>query len=113
MSSFKQLLIGVVLIVMSQGVFANWKSGNELLANCGSEIPYMRGVCLGYILGVDDRGWGKTHGGLSYCTPKGLTANQLQKIVSKYLNDHPEELHYTADVLVGKALLKAFPCKAN
>ncbi|MFP6801731.1 MAG: Rap1a/Tai family immunity protein, partial [Pseudomonadales bacterium] len=47
-----------------------------------------------------------------FCVPEGengVTAGQLRKIVVKYLNENPEELHLTAGSLVSNALNEAFP----
>jgi hypothetical protein len=45
------------------------------------------------------------------CWPKGVTVFQAVRVVTKWLNDHPEDLHNTARVEVMKALMAAFPCK--
>ncbi len=42
--------------------------------------------------------------------PLGYTAGQMEKIVKKWLNDHPEKLHLDAAALVIKAISEAFPC---
>jgi hypothetical protein len=39
----------------------------------------------------------------------GVTNYQLQKVVTKYLTDFPQLLHYQADLLVLRALHRAFP----
>jgi Rap1a immunity proteins len=72
-------------------------------------------MCFGYISGIVDvgdfdhavlpnnpsRGW---------CMPEGVSNSQLAKVIVKYGNDHPEELHLPAVLLVENALIKAFPC---
>jgi len=40
---------------------------------------------------------------------EGVTTPQAIKIVEKFLNDHPEDLHSVADGLCYVALAKAFP----
>jgi hypothetical protein len=45
------------------------------------------------------------------CPPYESTYGQEFRIVTKYLQDHPEELHLKNSDLVEKALAKAFPCQ--
>jgi hypothetical protein len=46
------------------------------------------------------------------CLPiEGVTAGQAIRIVTKYLNAHPERLHRDAHILVVEALREAFPCR--
>lgn len=45
-----------------------------------------------------------------YCIPKGATNAQTEQFVIKYLNAKPEYLGYDASILVGWALMKAYPC---
>jgi hypothetical protein len=72
------------------------------------------GLCMGYILGIVD-----SHSTIStvlhksqsgYCIPKGVTQTQMAKIVAKYGNEHPEELHQAGLVIVVQSFQKAFPC---
>ena len=48
-----------------------------------------------------------------FCPPSRVTYGQVQEIVIKYLNDHPEQLHLFAADLTIKALRKEFPCPAK
>jgi hypothetical protein len=45
-----------------------------------------------------------------YCIPKGATSAQTEQFVIKYLNAKPEYMNYDASILVGWALMKAYPC---
>ena len=72
------------------------------------------GMCLGFISGVDDLNTMDSdilktpiH---AWCVPGGVTTTQLAKVVVKYGNDHPEELHFPAVAVVVGALVGAFPC---
>ena len=38
-----------------------------------------------------------------------ITTKQLRKIVLKYFNEHPEDLHLTASSIVPEALNRALP----
>ena len=55
--------------------------------------------------------------GVSKASPRvcldDLTYAQQARIVLKYLQDHPEEIHQRNAILVDKALSKAFPCHDN
>ena len=49
-----------------------------------------------------------------FCPPsEGFQTEQGIRIVVKYLESHPEELHQGKRVLVIQAFGKAFPCKGN
>jgi hypothetical protein len=45
------------------------------------------------------------------CPAKDSTYEQGTRVVVKYLQDHPEELHMKSSALVERALAKAFPCR--
>jgi hypothetical protein len=48
----------------------------------------------------------------SVCVPDALTVGQLRNIVVRYLEEHPEELHYASIVVLNNALHEVFPCEA-
>jgi hypothetical protein len=106
------------------------ETGNELQRDCARDPKF----CLGYITGVSDAysAWAvadqanqamykRKHGeALSerywikprrYCLPNSATPEQAKQAVLKYLADHPAELSYDADELIGAALEAAFPCR--
>jgi Rap1a immunity proteins len=81
--------------------------------------PYLAGLYEGYIFGF-------THGAVSvfidntimwnncdidFCIPGSATKEQTIDIVSKFLKDHPEQLHENAVDLIMEAMKQAFPCK--
>ncbi len=47
----------------------------------------------------------------AFCLPKGGTTDQMIKVVIKYLENHPEQLHLPAANVIYLALDDAFPCK--
>jgi hypothetical protein len=76
--------------------------------------------CLGYILGITDGGTFsrlttvQTHGTdktLVSCIPENVDANELGLIFLKYMDDHPEYLHYDSALNVQTAINHSFPCK--
>ena len=62
------------------------------------------GFCLGIVKGVTDTS-------TKVCPPKEVNVGQNVRVVLKYSQDHPEELHVNQSPLIEKALSKAFPCK--
>jgi Rap1a immunity proteins len=72
------------------------------------------GLCMGFISGVVDLNTLDSgilkHPTNGWCVPDSATSTQLAKVVVKYGNEHPEELHVTSVIFVANALLAAFPC---
>jgi Rap1a immunity proteins len=64
--------------------------------------------CIGYVDGVTD-GW--LLAGRSICAPADATVGEYAAVVTKYLEDHPEELHLSPASLVIRAVNHAWPCK--
>jgi hypothetical protein len=108
------------------GVRAVTLDGNRLLPQCEEAIRIAndsrRGLdadasyCLGFITGIvtmtDEVRIANPKYAKLPCYPDGtMTAAQAVRVVTKYLNSHPEELHRDAHVLVVEALTEAFPCK--
>ena len=92
-------------------------SGNWLLVSCQLSAramddstveqtkfdSYRVGICNGLVEGVGDVS-------PRVCRDSSVTYGQQLRVVVKYLQDHPEELHLRNTALVEKALAKAFPC---
>ena len=88
-------------------------TGNELLEYCENESVYSQSLCNGFIDGAGD-------GFLSYalyigrqlpfCYPEGATVRQMRRVIVKYLEEHPQDLHYGAADSAFIALEDAFPC---
>jgi len=64
---------------------------------------YYAGYCLGIVKGTSLT--------TRVCTPDGVTVLQATRVVFKYLNDHPAQLHLPEVELIEEALSKAFPCE--
>ena len=92
-------------------------NGNDLLDVCATlpnDQSFFSAIswCRGYVFAISDASHcGNTIAGFSSDTPVGVESSQLQRIVVKWLNDHPELLHFNASGLVARALQEAFPCK--
>jgi hypothetical protein len=85
-----------------------------LLDKTGNGNALQAGLCSGYIAGfVDGTYIGKVHGHLPipYCLPPNVTNDELAKVVIKYADQHPEQLHETAPYFIAKALSVTFPCR--
>jgi len=107
MSAFQKAILALLWFVLTSAYAASigyFVDGNELKDRLAKKTGSRYQVGLGYVMGVHDAWNG------SFCTPDGVTAGQLDAIVSKYLADNPKLLHLSADQLVIKALQDAFPC---
>ena len=109
----KYLLMVVLLfsLVLCSGfafsvAFSSFYNGQELSYVCEANPE----ACATYISGVADATRGTTWDGVPYYMPMGVSGGQLNKVVIKFLNDHPESLHFPAASLTQSALLEAFPC---
>jgi hypothetical protein len=101
----------VVLACLSASVRAD-TPGNELLDYCTSQDASERGYCYGYVNAIAEaerrpagfNGWYN-------CLPAESTRKQLVDVVKRWLDQHPEQRHYSAAGLIAQALSEAFPCK--
>lgn len=100
--------------------------GNDLKPSCdafarenaaqqGGKTEALRtGHCLGYVEGVIEGTLVTSiltnQGAYPYCLPAGSTSLQEVNVVAKYMNDHPEHLHWPAGLIINTALKSAFPC---
>jgi hypothetical protein len=94
-------------------------NGNELLDHCVQAqdkeklSSHDTGHCFGFISGVTD-----LYDILisemivkpAYCPPPNVSLIQMVNIVVKYLEAHPENLHYSGSSLAIRAYVEAFPC---
>jgi hypothetical protein len=92
-------------------------SGQDLHERCGAASGMDRGLCVGYIQGVFDSGTdGPPNGGTEWpsgmtaCVPEGVTSGQLTEVVTKWLREHPEDWHFSANSLAANALMATWPC---
>lgn len=100
-------------------------NGNALIKGCkeaihindfGNPPPVSfvgAGICLGRIAGISDLNTiyeAKYPGSAIFCKPKAVTIEQMARVVTHYLEDHPERLHLDSSILVVLALVSAYPC---
>jgi len=69
----------------------------------------MEAWCVGVIDGISFVGSSLSPPYAS-CLPKGVTNEQLKRVVVAYMNARPERLHYPFKVLVIEALATTWPC---
>lgn len=81
-------------------------TGEKLLEMCNAG----REFCDGYVWSVVDNVVTSNETSKFFCIPKGVSSVQTKKVVIKYLEKNPENLHWTATALVNNALLEAFRC---
>ena len=111
-------------ILISTAVYADefskevssFVNGVKLQKDCDSEITDIENGCMLYVAGViDSYTFLKDVENLEnrICIPDEVTVRQLQYIVKKYLNEHPEDLHYAASYIVLIAIRNSFPCEVD
>jgi Rap1a immunity proteins len=62
----------------------------------------------GYVRGVED-----AMNGFRFCISAKATSKEQVALITKYVKEHPEELHNSATTLIVQALQPAFPCSAQ
>ena len=102
-----------VMLLLSAQSQAAFYTGSDLLQRCESDSAVRYGACLGYIMAVVDvrenLAWLEVFP-KTICAPESASSGQLVKVVTKYLNENPEQLHNSAGGSVQNALFSAFPC---
>ena len=119
----KKLII-VSLLLLSTPLYADstGDDGNLVLRHCKTWLQFIdealgrplesgdaagMGFCIGMFEGVTQTML--AHG--TMCQPKGgLSREQAIKLIVRYLEDHPADLHEQGAGLMAVALLAAYPC---
>jgi hypothetical protein len=107
--------LALTLLTLPSAAFAkkDVSSGNYWHEVCSSPIGTREMECLTYLQGFDAAHDVAIMGGGAtplYCQPKGVTLGQMQKVVIRYLDQHPDQLHFAFAFLVVRALRESFPC---
>ncbi len=114
-------------------VWAEVADGNALLPQCSAAVEILDSPkknhpsdlyeeafhCTDYVNGVADMGRivedmaepPYSVGRPLFCLPAAGPISQVVRVVLKYLQDNPKELHKDKGVLAVFALMKEFPCK--
>lgn len=105
-------LLGVIGALVPLSALA--LTGNDLQQICTNDSGVGRNTCSAYIIGVVDTV--STVEALKQitlvCFPEGATNKQHIDIAKRYLEQHPEERHYSASFLVLLSWALAYPCKS-
>lgn len=94
----------------------SFETGSSILGYCSTNendksYTFELARCVSYISAIDDVGSCEQDvQGFNWQSPSNVTRRQILKVVTKWLNDHPEKLHFAAPGLVAAALSEAFPC---
>ena len=97
----------------------SYTTGNDLQEECRVETisssakAYKAGICRGFIEGYMQLAMMVPSRPKLVCLPEHVTHGEVQKVVVKYLDQHPEKLHLPAAQLVYDATNEAFPCPAS
>ena len=104
------------------------KSGSNFLEICSDIENQPNGdpirshndaTCLGWVEGfrdgftVHDELLGVPQRDRLVCTPHGVTAVQIIRVIKKYIADNPDKTHRATRYVASLALAHAFPCKAG
>ena len=107
------LATAMLVATTSAGLCGGFKDGSELLFQCADKDGSINSaICLGYVSAMADASsCGQVVNGFSWKAPEEVSAGQLQKVVTKWLNEHTDSLQFVASGLVANALQDAYPCK--
>jgi Rap1a immunity proteins len=113
----------VLLLLLADGTqktFADAETGLELRDACralkvdpkaADKLQVMKMVhCVAYVDGIID-GW--ILAGRPLCYPPNGTLEEFAEVTAKYLEEHPEQLHFRPGDLVLRAMNHAWPCGAD
>lgn len=95
----------------AEGVFM-FETGATLLRKCETKAPEYALACTAYIVGVVD-GIKKDiflRRAPANCWPNRMEADQVRRIVIKYLKSYPDQLSFPGSLVVSVALNDAFSC---
>jgi hypothetical protein len=110
-----------LLVVCVIPVYGNdMGTGHFLLNACkafltaGTKGDFNAGYCLGFIQSNEQEEMVRKMSDKAknmYCLPKDITDEQLARVLVKYLETHPEQLHLAASQLIWMAYSNAWRCK--
>lgn len=114
-----RLTIALVLFFCLTDVASANMGAAHLKQYCETKDSPYQLTCFGYIQGILDTlnfhesVFQKTQlgAGMITCMPPEVPEKVIQGIVMRYLDDHPEQLKYSAITEVESALTEAYPCQ--
>lgn len=113
MKLFQTMAVATAMLGANANLgYCDFQTGSRLLEMCSADESGNQSYCLGYIAAMADTfSCDSPLMGFSWKPSSRITNGQLVKVVTKWMNDHPENLHYSASSLVANALQDAFPCQ--
>jgi hypothetical protein len=111
-------MLGIGLVAPCQALALSGEVIKPMCAEVESTSVTSPGAtfCAGFMIGLV-AGWNEAVSSAQstnrLCYRKVVTPAQLGLVFSKYLRDHPEQLHESVFVLGIRALDAAFPCPAK
>lgn len=100
----KKLL--AVLLFAPAMAYAEFHTGNSLLAKMNSTDQMDKALAIGYVMGVADAGYGTNH-----CPPTNVTAGQLVDLTKQVITASPATRNFSADLLIYYTFKNTWPCK--
>ena len=88
-------------------------NGNDITCDLKTE-NFDNGYCLGSISAISDMHMIITrirNVKPLFCFPEEVTNEQTIKVINKYMEDNPQDLHQEFNALAIVAIKKAFPCE--
>ena len=108
------------LILASPFTYSSFERAEDLLWNCDAdpqsdELAILKQtLCMGYISGMIDSAqviFALKPESKMFCSPaEGMSGDQKRRIVVKYIQQNPEQMHKTARASVLASFIEAFPC---
>lgn len=110
-------------LAISTPALAKNVTGNDMLDSCRAFLKdpmpsgqiFQAGMCAGYVIGIAD---GFIYAQIAnpasvrVCIPdEGYTVGQGARVLTKYLEDHPEKSNLGVSLIALDAFRAAFPCK--
>ena len=107
----------LVAILFSSAASAGFYSGSALLSETSGYVKNKNGAATvaealdGGMFMVFDTF--SMQGNRSICPDAGMSVGMAADAVMQYLNEHPEQLHYSAPSVIMLALTAAYPCERH
>ena len=113
-------IIGLLALLAVTSAYADTitRSGESLLRQCSAAVRWMDGArdvngedlayCGGYVQGFRDA---VDMTAPAFCIPNQATSGQLIRVLVKYLQDHPKDLHLDEADLIKVAFMDAYRCR--
>jgi Rap1a immunity proteins len=107
-------LLVIALVALASPAAADTSSGNYYLPHCQrmvrGDADFLTGACFGQVVAIDDLR-DVLLPGLRWCTPEGVTRRQVVRVVVRWMEGNPNQLHLPLWAIAQLALRAAWPCQ--